>query len=138
MGFKIFFDVSKVNLGVLLEKLKKIGNIIYVNSDLYIWLYEGKDKKSLSSAIKRAGVADFYLQEITEDNVNKETGFAFAWCREHLNEASVSSFESKHQEELQEMLDNIKKADQLLQEKIEQAKALAIAQNNKEDESDGG
>ena len=136
MGFKIFLDVSKADLGVLFEKLKRIGNMIFVNGDIYVWLYEGKNKKSLSSLVKRAGVADFFLQEITEDNVSKESGFAYAWCKEHLNEDSTKTFESKHQDDLREMLDNIKRAEGLLQERLREINNKTT--NNEEDEADGG
>ena len=123
MGFKIYLDVANCDLGNLIEKLRKIGDIIFVNNSLYIWLVDGKDKKSLSSLIKRQGVVEFFLQEITEDNVDKENGFAFAWAREH-------PFEAKKQPELQQMLDNINKAREMLEERIEEAKNKQI--NNKE------
>lgn len=122
MGFKIYLDVANCDLGNLIEKLRKIGDIIFVNNSLYIWLIDGKDKKSLSSLIKRQGVAEFFLQEITEDNVDKENGFAFAWAREHLNKKAVAAFEAKKQPELQQMLDNINKAREMLEERIEEAK----------------
>lgn len=130
MGFKIYLDVANCDLGNLIEKLRKIGDIIFVNNSLYIWLVDGKDKKSLSSLIKRQGVAEFFLQEITEDNVDKENGFAFAWAREHLNKKAIASFETKKQPELQQMLDNINKAREMLEERIEEAKNKQI--NNKE------
>lgn len=132
MGFKIYLDVANCDLGNLIEKLRKIGDIIFVNNSLYIWLIDGKDKKSLSSLIKRQGVSEFFLQEITEDNVDKENGFAFAWAKEHLNKRAVAAFEAKKQPELQQMLDNIKKAKELLEERIEEAKNKQ--NNNKEGE----
>lgn len=132
MGFKIYLDVANCDLGNLIEKLRKIGDIIFVNNSLYIWLIDGKDKKSLSSLIKRQGVSEFFLQEITEDNVDKENGFAFAWAKEHLNKKAVAAFEAKKQPELQQMLDNIKKAKELLEERIEEAKNKQ--NNNKEGE----
>lgn len=118
MGFKIYLDIEAVDLKAVLDKLKKLGDFILVNGILYIWLEEGREKKSLSSALKRAGVTEFYLQEITEDNVEQESGFPFAWAREHLNEEVTKSFEEKHQEELQKMLDNVKKVSDLLDERI--------------------
>lgn len=130
MGFKIYLDVANCDLGNLIEKLRKIGDIIFVNNSLYIWLIDGKDKKSLSSLIKRQGVTEFFLQEITEDNVDKENGFAFAWAREHLNKKAVAAFEAKKQPELQQMLDNINKAREILEERIEEAKNKQI--NDKE------
>lgn len=130
MGFKIYLDVANCDLGNLIEKLRKIGDIIFVNNSLYIWLIDGKDKKSLSSLIKRQGVTEFFLQEITEDNVDKENGFAFAWAREHLNKKAVAAFEAKKQPELQQMLDNINKAREMLEERIEEAKNKQI--NDKE------
>lgn len=130
MGFKIYLDVANCDLGNLIEKLRKIGDIIFVNNSLYIWLVDGKDKKSLSSLIKRQGVTEFFLQEITEDNVDKENGFAFAWAREHLNKKAVAAFEAKKQPELQQMLDNINKAREMLEERIEEAKNKQI--NDKE------
>lgn len=126
MGFKIYLDVANCDLGNLIEKLRKIGDIIFVNNSLYIWLVDGKDKKSLSSLIKRQGVTEFFLQEITEDNVDKENGFAFAWARERLNKKAVASFEAKKQPELQQMLDNINKAREMLEERIEEAKNKQI------------
>lgn len=132
MGFKIYLDVANCDLGNLIEKLRKIGDIIFVNNSLYIWLIDGKDKKSLSSLIKRQGVSEFFLQEITEDNVDKESGFAFAWAREHLNKKAVSAFEAKKQPELQQMLDNINKAKEMLEERIEEVKNKQ--NNNKEGE----
>ena len=53
MGFKIYLDVANCDLGNLIEKLRKIGDIIFVNNSLYIWLVDGKDKKSLSSQRKK-------------------------------------------------------------------------------------
>lgn len=118
MGFKIYLDIEAVDLKAVLDKLKKLGDFILVNGILYIWLDDGREKKNLSSALKRAGVSEFYLKEITEDSVEQESGFPFAWAREHLNEEVTKSFEERHQEELQKMLDNVKKASDFLDERI--------------------
>lgn len=124
MGFKIFLNKDSVDLGALLEGLGKIGNVIFVNGEICIWLQEGKTKKTISNFLKKNGVSDFFLKEINEENINFERDFVFAWFREHLNAIAVAKFEQERQEELQKMMSNIQKANDLLTDKIEEYKKL--------------
>lgn len=125
MGFKIFLDIQKVKLGKLLEGLGKIGDVIYVNNEIMVWLEEGKTRKSLVYLLKKLGVKEYFLREITEENVESEKDFAFAWSREHLNDTTIKEFEKKKQPELKQMLENIEKATELFNERIEEYKKLA-------------
>ena len=118
MCYKIFFDSHTANLTKLFSCLGKLGEFIFTNGIVYIWLNEGREKKNLSSAMRRADIKDFYLQEINESNIDQEKDFPFVWIRERLNKKIVEDFENKHQEELGKMLDNIKRATEALNERI--------------------
>ena len=133
MGFKVFFEKGAVKLGDLFEALKKLGEIIYVNGEVFVWLKEGKDGASLRRCLKKVGLKDFFLREITEETIEQEKDFAYAWGREHLNEIRIKKLEEDKQDELKQMMENIQKASQLFDERVREY----IKLKNKEGVADG-
>ena len=48
MGFKIFFNKDVVKVGALIEELSKVGDTVYKNGEILIWLDEGKKTDRIS------------------------------------------------------------------------------------------
>lgn len=133
MGFKIFFNRDAVKVGALIEELSKVGDTVYKNGEILIWLDEGKSKSSLTRIFKKLGLKDYFLREITEDTIESETGFTYAWGKEHLNKLAVKKFEEEHQKELVQMQENIQKANQLLRDRIAEYNELLRQQKQEKE-----
>ena len=124
MGFKIYLNKNNVNLGQLLTSLGEVGNVIFVNGELCIWLNAKKTKKAIINCLRKNKVEEYFLKEINEENVNFERDFVFAWFREHLNEVAYAKLEQERQEELRVMKKNIDEANALLAERIAEYKKI--------------
>jgi hypothetical protein len=120
------------------EGLQKIGDILFADNTFYIWLDENKNKSSILSTLKKAKVTNFFVSEIREDMIDStNNSFVSIWMKEHFNELTVQQFEAERQEQIQEMLENIEKANQLLEER-KQNKIKEVGANGRIDQEEQG
>lgn len=111
MGYVIFLNFDTEDVQKVYEGLQKIGDILFADNTFYIWLDESKNKSSILSILKKSGVTDFFVSEIREEMIDSTTNsFVSIWMKEHFNNLIIQQFEIERQEQIQEMLDNIEKA----------------------------
>lgn len=120
MAYKIYLNLSNVNMGELCKALGEIGDVIFFNNCFYIWTDGKADKNGILFALSEIGITEVYCEEIIDSKVSQETGFAFAWLSEHFKQVALQRAEDEHQSELRQMLDNIQKANELLEQRIKQ------------------
>ena len=64
---KIIFDHTGIDIENLLDKIGKMGSFMLIKGVIYFQTLGECSKQKLKSAIKRSGVSDCVILEITED-----------------------------------------------------------------------
>jgi hypothetical protein len=99
VGYTIFLNFEKENIQQVYEGLQKIGDILFADNVFYIWLDEKKNKNSILSVLRKAGVKDFFLSEFKEDMIdNTHNSFVAIWLREHYNDLMIKKFEAEKEQ----------------------------------------
>lgn len=135
---KIIFDHTGIDIENLLDKIGKMGSFMLIKGVIYFQTLGECSKQKLKSAIKRSGVSDCVILEITEDSLCNEGGYVADWAREYFtNLATKRAIDELNSEKYRKKME-------IEALKLELAKALASGQliavpknNNKEDVADG-
>lgn len=134
---KIILDYTGVDMEALLDKIGNLGSFIMIKGVIYFQTLGECSKQKLKSAIKRSGVTDCVIFEITEDSLCNEGGYVGNWAREYFsNLAAKRAIEELNSEKYWKQME----VEAL---KVELAKALAsgeliaVPKNSKEDTADG-
>ena len=135
---KIIFDHTGIDIENLLEKIGKMGSFMLIKGVIYFQTLGECSKQKLKSAIKRSGVSDCVILEITEDNLCNEGGYVADWAREYFtNLATKRAIDELNSEKYRKKME-------IEALKLELAQALASGQliavpknNNKEDSANG-
>lgn len=135
---KIIFDHTGIDIENLLDKIGKMGSFMLIKGVIYFQTLGECSKQKLKSAIKRSGVSDCVILEITEDGLCNEGGYVADWAREYFtNLATKRAIDELNSERYRKKME-------IEALKLELAKALASGQliavpknNNKEDVANG-
>ena len=135
---KIIFDHTGIDIENLLDKIGKMGSFMLIKGVIYFQTLGECSKQKLKSAIKRSGVSDCVILEITEDSLCNEGGYVADWAREYFtNLATKRAIDELNSEKYRKKME-------IEALKIELAQALASGQliavpknNNKEDSANG-
>lgn len=135
---KIIFDHTGIDIENLLEKIGKMGSFMLIKGVIYFQTLGECSKQKLKSAIKRSGVSDCVILEITEDNLCNEGGYVADWAREYFtNLATKRAIDELNSEKYRKKME-------IEALKLELAQALASGQliavpknNNKEEIANG-
>lgn len=135
---KIIFDHTGIDIENLLDKIGKIGSFMLIKGVIYFQTLGECSKQKLKSAIKRSGVSDCVILEITEDSLCNEGGYVADWAREYFtNLATKRAIDELNSEKYRKKME-------IEALKLELAKALASGQliavpknNNKEGMANG-
>ena len=135
---KIIFDHTGIDIENLLDKIGKMGSFMLIKGVIYFQTLEECSKQKLKSAIKRSGVSDCVIFEITEDSLCNEGGYVADWAREYFtNLATKRAIDELNSEKYRKKME-------IEALKLELAQALASGQliavpknNNKEDSANG-
>ena len=135
---KIIFDHTGIDIENLLEKIGKMGSFMLIKGVIYFQTLGECSKQKLKSAIKRSGVSDCVILEITEDGLCNEGGYVADWAREYFtNLATKRAIDELNSEKYRKKME-------IEALKLELAKALASGQliavpknNNKEGMANG-
>lgn len=134
---KIILDYTGIDMETLLDKIGKLGSFMMIKGVIYFQTLEECSKQKLKSAIKRCGVTDCVILEITEDSLRNEGGYVADWGREYFSNLALNkSIAELNSKQYQKQMET----ESL---KIELAKALASGQliavpkNNKEEPANG-
>ena len=135
---KIIFDHTGIDIENLLEKIGKMGSFMLIKGVIYFQTLGECSKQKLKSAIKRSGVSDCVILEITEDSICNEGGYVADWAREYFtNLATKRAIDELNSEKYRKKME-------IEALKLELAQALASGQliavpknNNKEEIANG-
>lgn len=135
---KIIFDHTGIDIENLLDKIGKMGSLMLIKGVIYFQTLGECSKQKLKSAIKRSGVSDCVILEITEDGLCNEGGYVADWAREYFtNLATKRAIDELNSERYRKKME-------IEALKLELAKALASGQliavpknNNKEGVANG-
>ena len=135
---KIIFDHTGIDIENLLDKIGKMGSFMLIKGVIYFQTLEECSKQKLKSAIKRSGVSDCVILEITEDSLCNEGGYVADWAREYFtNLATKRAIDELNSEKYRKKME-------IEALKLELAQALASGQliavpknNNKEEIANG-
>ena len=135
---KIIFDHTGIDIENLLDKIGKMGSFMLIKGVIYFQTLGECSKQKLKSAIKRSGVSDCVILEITEDNLCNDGGYVADWAREYFtNLATKRAIDELNSEKYRKKME-------IEALKLELAQALASGQliavpksNNKEEIANG-
>lgn len=135
---KIIFDHTGIDIENLLDKIGKMGSFMLIKGVIYFQTLGECSKQKLKSAIKRSGVSDCVILEITEDGLCNEGGYVADWAREYFtNLATKRAIDELNSEKYRKKME-------IEALKLELAQALASGQliaipknNNKEGVANG-
>ena len=135
---KIIFDHTGIDIENLLDKIGKMGSFMLIKGVIYFQTLGECSKQKLKSAIKRSGVSDCVILEITEDGLCNEGGYVADWSREYFtNLATKRAIDELNSEKYRKKME-------IEALKLELAQALASGQliavpknNNKEEIANG-
>ena len=135
---KIIFDHTGIDIENLLDKIGKMGSFMLIKGVIYFQTLGECSKQKLKSAIKRSGVSDCVILEITEDSLCNEGGYVADWAREYFtNLATKRAIDELNSEKYRKKME-------IEALKLELAKALASGQliavpknNNQEEIANG-
>lgn len=135
---KIIFDHTGIDIENLLDKIGEMGSFMLIKGVIYFQTLGECSKQKLKSAIKRSGVSDCVILEITEDSLCNEGGYVADWAREYFtNLATKRAIDELNSEKYRKKME-------IEALKLELAKALASGQliavpknNNKEEIANG-
>ena len=119
---KIIFDHTGIDIENLLDKIGKMGSFMLIKGVIYFQTLGECSKQKLKSAIKRSGVTDCVILEITEDSLYNEGGYVGDWAREYFtNLAAKRAIDEMNSEKYQKQME-------IEALKVELAQALASGQ----------
>lgn len=135
---KIILDYTGADMETLFDKIGNLGSFMMIKGVIYFQTLEEYSKQKLKSAIKRSGVSDCVIFEITEDSLCNEGGYVADWAREYFtNLATKRAIDELNSEKYRKKME-------IEALKLELAQALASGQliavpknNNKEDSANG-
>lgn len=135
---KIILDYTGVDMETLFDKIGNLGSFMMIKGVIYFQTLGECSKQKLKSAIKRSGVSDCVILEITEDSLCNEGGYAADWAREYFtNLATKRAIDELNSEKYRKKME-------IEALKLELAQALASGQliavpknNNKEEIANG-
>ena len=135
---KIIFDHTGIDIENLLDKIGKMGSFMLIKGVIYFQTLGECSKQKLKSVIKRSGVSDCVILEITEDSICNEGGYVADWAREYFtNLATKRAIDELNSEKYRKKME-------IEALKLELAQALASGQliavpknNNKEEIANG-
>ena len=135
---KIIFDHTGIDIENLLDKIGKMGSFMLIKGVIYFQTLGECSKQKLKSAIKRSGVSDCVILEITEDSLCNEGGYVADWESEYFtNLATKRAIDELNSEKYRKKME-------IEALKLELAQALASGQliavpknNNKEEIANG-
>lgn len=110
------------DLDVFVRKVIAVGSITFCDVGVAVWLNDDKTKDDLVKCLKKIKINEFFCKPIEYENINKEDNFNFlsSWFMENYNSYLIREEEKQNQQELEQMYENIQKAQQLLDNKIKQ------------------
>lgn len=125
--YKIHLDISAVNVNNLIEELSKISNMIFDGFVPVVYLRWGYTKKDLTKLLSEKITKEFFCEEVKLESCVGQSNLVSVFFKENYENAFAEYINQEKQKELLKIEENIRKANERLNERIREAKAY---QNN--------
>lgn len=125
--YKIHLDISAVNVNNLIEELSKISNMIFDGLTPVVYLRWGYSKKDLTKLLSEKITNEFFCEEVKLESCVGQSDLVSVFFKENYENAFAEYINQEKQKELLKIEENIRKANERLNERIREAKA---SQNN--------
>ena len=125
--YKIYLDISTVNVNNLIEELSKISNMIFDGLIPVVYLRWGYFKKNLTDLLSEKITNEFFCEEVKLESCVGQSDLVSVFFKENYENAFAEYINQEKQKELLKIEENIRKANERLNERIKEAKA---SQNN--------
>lgn len=125
--FRIILDFEKIDLNKFLDSLSELGDVIFFNDNFYIWLSEKDNKRVLLKKVKNFSVKyktpNLLVLPLIYSDIRDKNNFLEIFVNEHLTSQRIKELNVKKQQDLKLMLENIAKANKLLENEKEATNA---------------
>lgn len=134
---RVVLDWTEADIDLLLDKLSSVGTFMIMSGVIYFNTHTSYTKQKLKVLLRKAGVTDSVIFDITPESIRNEGGYVADWAKEYFTVEAMN----KAVEELNSA--QYAKEMEILQTKIELANALkdglmvAVPKTVKEDEPNG-
>ena len=125
--YKIHLDISMVNVNDLIEELSKISNMIFDGLIPVVYLRWGYFKKDLIDLLSKKITNEFFCEEVKPESCVEQSDLISVFFKENYENAFAEYINQEKQKELLKIEENIRRANERLNERIKEAKA---SQNN--------
>ena len=135
---KIILDYTGVDMETLFDKIGNLGSFMMIKGVIYFQTLEECSKQKLKSTIKRSGVSDCVIFEITEDSLCNEGGYVADWAREYFtNLATKRAIDELNSEKYRKKME-IEALKLELAQALASGKLIAVPKNNNKEDSANG
>ena len=121
--YKIYLDISTVNVNNLIEELSKISNMIFDGLIPIVYLRWGYFKKDLTDLLSKKITNEFFCEEVKPESCVEQSDLISVFFKENYENAFAEYINQEKQKELLKIEENIRKANERLNERIKEAKA---------------
>ena len=125
--YKIHLDISTVNVNNLIEELSKIPNMIFDGLIPIVYLRWGYFKKDLTDLLSKKITNEFFCEEVKPESCVEQSDLISVFFKENYENAFAEYINQEKQKELLKIEENIRKANERLNERIREARS---SQNN--------
>ena len=125
--YKIHLDISTVNVNDLIEELSKISNMIFDGLVPVVYLRWGYFKKDLTDLLSKKITNEFFCEEVKLESCVGQSDLISVFFKENYENAFAEYINQEKQKELLKIEENIRKANERLNERIREARS---SQNN--------
>ncbi len=121
--YKIHLDISTINLNNLIDELSKISNIIFDGMIPVVFLRYGYDKKDLTKMLSKKITDEYFCEEVKPKLCVDQNDAVLVFFKENYENALAEYINQERQKVLSEIEENIRKANERLNERVREAKA---------------
>ena len=121
--YKIHLDISTVNVNNLIEELSKISNMIFDGLIPIVYLRWGYFKKDLIDLLSKKITNEFFCEEVKPESCVEQSDLISVFFKENYENAFAEYINQEKQKELLKIEENIRKANERLNERIREARS---------------
>ena len=125
--YRIHLAISTVNVNNLIEELSKISNMIFDGLIPIVYLRWGYFKKDLTDLLSKKITNEFFCEEVKPESCVEQSDLISVFFKENYENAFAEYINQEKQKELLKIEENIRKANERLNERIREARS---SQNN--------
>ena len=120
MIYKILGDINEKNFDKIVSNISKYYKFLFFRQGLYIALINFEQKDEAQNLMKKTfrPIKDFYIQEITENNLQLEDSFIIDWCRDSFVDLERQKYEIEQQKKLRQVMSAMDKMEEILQNNV--------------------